>query len=370
MTLEFRSSPDPTLGVEVEMQIVEEDTGALACRIYDILDKIPRTLHHRIKPEFLQSTLEINTEVCRDLPSVRRDLEERIALARSAARGMGLDLLCAGTHPVSSWKDQAVTDNPRYRRLLEEFRLWGRRLAICGLHVHVGVDDGDKAVAVLNVLRGYLPHLLALSTSSPFWAGYDTGMYSSRIKIFEILPTAGLPPRLKNWREFGALVKVLMDTRTIESTREIWWEARPHPAFGTLEVRVCDSPSTLDEMLTLTALIQALVVTLCRARDEGMLPEVPLRQLVEENKWQAARHGLDGYFIDYASARTVPIRRAVRDLVTRVRPAAVSLGSDAYLDGVETILERGTSAHRQRALYRRTGDLGAVVRDLRERLVP
>jgi carboxylate-amine ligase len=368
MTLKFNGSREPTIGVEVEMQIVDLKTLDLASRIYDILDRVPASLHPSIKPEFLQSILEINTDVCHTLDEVRKDLKERIQLVLNIADDLGLGLLCAGTHPISSWKDQKVTSDDRYLRLMHEFQILGRRLAICGLHVHVGLTDGDKAIAVLNILRGYLPHLLAISTSSPFWSGYNTGMCSSRIKIFEVLPTAGLPPRMKNWHEFDAQVDTLIATQTIETTREIWWEARPHPRFGTIEVRVCDSPATLEDILIITALIQTLVVHLCSLYEKGKLPEVPLRQMVEENKWQAARHGLDGHFIDYYTPDTISIRNAIKNLVRALSDTAVSLGTLPYLEKVEEIMERGTSAHEQQKIFQQTGSLKDVVINLMEKL--
>lgn len=370
MTLPFHSSHEPTIGVEVEMQIVDLKTRHLASRITEILDRVPKSLQERIKPEFMQSTLEVNTEICHNLQQVEANLREFIALTRKIADKLGLGLLSASTHPISSWKDQRVTPDPRYQRLQDEFQILGRRLNICGFHVHIGITDGDKATAILNILRGYLPHLLALSTSSPFWCGYNTGLYSSRINIFEVLPTAGLPPRIKNWAEFEKLVEILISTRTIETTREIWWEARPHPTFGTIEVRVCDSPSTVENMLVLTALIQALVVRLCNLYERKELPEIPLRQLVEENRWQAARHGINGYFIDYTTHRTLPIRRAVQNLLTRLHDTADTLGTLPYLEQIDRIFSQGTSAHYQLRVFEKTGSLPAVVDHLMEALKP
>ncbi len=368
MTLPFKRSEKPTIGVEVEMQIVDRRSRELVPAIFHILEEVPRSLRHRIKPEFIQSTLEINTEICRTVEEIRENLLEHFQLVFRIARRIGVGLLCAGTHPISSWKEQKITPDPRYRRLLQEFQVLGRRLNICGFHVHVGISDGNKATAVLNVLRGYLPYFLALSTSSPFWSGYNTGMYSSRIKVFQVLPTAGLPPRMKNWKEFESLVRILTSTRTIENTREIWWEARPHPVFGTLEVRVCDTPSTLDDMIVITALIHAVVVHLGTLYEKGTLPKIPLRQLVEENKWQAARHGLEGYFIDYRTHRTIGIRDAVRGLVSDLRETSESLGSSTCLNNVEKILKRGTSAHEQLDVFRKTGDLISVVDHLMEKM--
>jgi len=370
MALQFNCSHEPTIGVEVEMQIVDLKTRHLASRIMDILDRVPKSLQERIKPEFIQSTLEVNTEICSNLEEVEANLREFFALTRKIAGEQGLGLLCASTHPISSWKDQIVTPDPRYQRLQEEFQILGRRLNICGFHVHIGITDGDKATAILNILRGYLPHLLALSTSSPFWCGYNTGLYSSRINIFQVLPTAGLPPRIKNWDEFEKLVEILISTRTIETTREIWWEARPHPTFGTVEVRVCDSPSTIEDMLVLTALVQTLVVWLCNLYDRKELPEIPLRQLVEENRWQAARHGFNGDFIDYTTHKTIPIRRAVTNLLKRLHDTAESLGTLPYLKQVDRIFSQGTSAHDQLQVFEETGSLPSVVDDLMEKLKP
>jgi carboxylate-amine ligase len=370
MNFQFKGSPEPTIGVEVEIQIVDLKSRHLVSRIYDILEHVPKSMTERIKPEFIQSTLEINTVVCHTLEEVYESIMESLQVVSGIVEKLGLGLLCAGTHPVSSWKEQKVTPDKRYKWLLQEFQLLGRRLSICGFHVHVGISDGDKATGILNILRGYLPHLLALSTSSPFWCGYNTGMYSSRIKIFEVLPTAGLPPRLKNWMEYERLVDTLIATRTIETTREIWWEARPHPRFGTMEVRVCDCPSTVEDMIIITALIHALVVWLSDLYDSGKLPDIPLRQLVEENKWKAARHGLEGYFIDYYSSKTVSIRQAVSNLVEGLRDTANSLGTLPHLEKVEGILQRGTSAHRQLRIFNQRGNLNDVLEDLVGALKP
>lgn len=368
MNFEFNNSREPTIGVEVEIQIVDLRTRHLASKIYQILEEVPPELRERVKPEFIQSTLEINTPICNTIEEVSRHIRELVHLVSGIAARKDLGLLCAGTHPFSSWKDQVVTRDERYKRLMNEFQLLGRRISICGFHVHVGVDGGDKATGILNILRGYLPHLLALSTSSPFWNGHETGLYSSRIKVFEVLPTAGLPPRLKSWKEYEQLADTLIATQTIETTREIWWEARPHPTFGTMEVRVCDCPSTVEDMLIITALIHALVVWLTQLYDEGKLPAIPLRQLVEENKWKAARHGLDSRFIDYETGGTVPVREAVSTLVEALTETATALGSLPYLQQVDRILKRGTSAHRQVQLYKERNSLIHVVDHLMELL--
>lgn len=368
MNFQFNSSREPTIGVEVEIQIVDLRTRHLASKIFQILEDVPSELRERVKPEFIQSTLEINTPICHTIEEVSAHIGEMLRLVTGIAARKGLGLLCAGTHPLSSWKDQVVTPDKRYKWLMNEFQLLGRRIAICGFHVHIGVDGGDKATGILNILRGYLPHLLALSTSSPFWNGYDTGLHSSRIKIFEVLPTAGLPPRLKSWKEYERLVDTLIATRTIETTREIWWEARPHPTFGTIEVRVCDCPSTVEDMVIITALTHALVVWLAHLYDEERLPEIPLRQLVEENKWKAARYGLDSHFIDYETGGTVAVKDALSALVEDLSETATALGSLPYLKQVEDILKRGTSAHRQLQVYGEQETLIHVVDDLMETL--
>ena len=268
MKINFNSSPTPTVGVELELQILDPET-------MNLIAGAPRILAHvgdddHVKPELIESTIEFNTDVCPNVAAVRIELIERVNdLLRTCDR-LGYEIASVGTHPFAKWAEQVITPKERYQELVNRCQWPARRLMIFGLHVHVGVSSGEKAIAVFNSLTTYLPHLLALSSSSPFFDGCDTGLASSRVMIFESLPTAGLPYRFINWAEFQRLITTLVNARAIWSIREIWWDIRPHPGFGTVEVRICDGLPTLDETVAMTALIQALVVWLCGQYDEGM----------------------------------------------------------------------------------------------------
>ena len=238
MKITFNGSPGPTLGVELELQIIDPETKNLVSGAGEIIERSRDEQH--VKPELIQSTIELNTDICQNVADVRRELSERIARLLAVCDDLGYEVACAGTHPFAAWSQQQVTPKDRYQMLMDRCQWPARRLMIFGLHVHVGVENGEKAIAVFDSLSTYLPHLLALSASSPFFDSHDTGLASCRAKIFESLPTAGLPYRLLNWAEFQRLMITLVNSKTIETIREIWWDVRPHPDFGTVEIRMCD----------------------------------------------------------------------------------------------------------------------------------
>jgi carboxylate-amine ligase len=257
-------------------------------------------------------------------------------------------------------KDQVVMDHPRYRRIMNDLQLVGRRFITQGLHVHIGVDDPEKAVKICNTIRIYLPLLLALSTSSPFYEGGITGLMSYRTKLFEALPLAGMPDYLDGWNEFNHMADLLIKGKYIESVKDLWWDVRPHPGFGTVEVRICDIPNTFRDILCLAALIQALVVTLA---EETTFPD-PHMQILKANKWQATRYGLEGVFVDPVFATRSSIPDAIEGLLRFVHSFAHMLGCSDYLDGVSDILKRKTGAHMQLEIYKQTGDFKGVIKSL------
>jgi carboxylate-amine ligase len=265
---------------------------------------------------------------------------------------LGAMLYSASLHPFSRSTDQVVSDKPRYKKIMTDLQLVGRRFISQGLHVHIGVDDEDKVIRVNNNLRIYLPVLLALSTSSPFYESVDTGLMSYRAKLFEALPLAGMPDSLDDWEEFSELVHLLTKSGIIESVRDIWWDVRPHPDFGTVEVRICDIPYSLRDILALTALIQALVLALAEQHEK---PE-PHMQILRSNKWQAARYGIDGLYIDPFFGRKCTMREAAVNLYRYVKPMSETLKSTAYLDEIPEILRRSTGAHIQKQLYYSNGN--------------
>src|SRR5918912_1301484 len=289
MNIVFKGSERPTLGVEIEVEVVDEAGGlatdTAATKILAELSECPGYKH-----ELLECTIEVITDVCPTVGHVRRDLGAKVERLTEVAERLGYRIMCSGTHPFSSWTDQTVSPDPRYHRLIDNCQWTARRLLIFGVHTHVGLGSGEEAIAVSNSLATFIPHFLALSSSSPFWQGRDSGLASIRSKVFESLPTAGLPYLLANWGEFQRFMRTLVGAGTLSSIREVWWDIRPHPGFGSLELRICDAIPTMDEICALTAFSQALVVWLSDRYNAGL--ELPTHQAwaIRENKWRAGRY--------------------------------------------------------------------------------
>jgi carboxylate-amine ligase len=360
----FVSNDRPTLGVEVELQLVDAETMALRSGIGPILERLPRDLEGSVKPELMQCYLEINTGICRNVAEVGEDLAAKLRTVEAIAAEVGLRLFWAATHPFSPWHDQEVTPNERYLGLIDLLQETARRLVTFGLHVHVGVDSGDKAIMICDRIMSHLPTLLALSTNSPFWAARDTGLHSHRVKVMEGLPTAGLPPLMRNWSEYMWLLNHMIETGFITTIREIWWDVRPHHNFGTVEIRICDMPPDLTSVLGLTALIQCLVVQLSEEIDRGTYQFDCHPMMVRQNKWRACRYGMDAQLVDPSSRKARPAREIVRSLVADLRPTADALECRAHLDSVLNMVNHPTGSELQRAAYRRSGDLAEVVRKM------
>ena len=361
----FNGSPAPTLGVEIELQILDPQTCNLKQGSTLILDRVGD--HPKVKQELTQSTIEVITGVCTDVAETTADLAASMRELYALGDELGLTFASAGTHPFGQWRDQKIFPNERYQALVDKIQWPARRLLIYGLHVHVGVSSGEKAIVVMNALTTYLPHLLALSASSPFIDFEDTGLASARSKIFEAMPTAGLPYRLANFGEFQTFMNTLVRARAIESVREIWWDIRPHPGFGTLEIRICDAPSTLREIAALTALVQCLVVVLGERYEAGAPMGILQPWILRENKWRAARHGLDADVITDNEGHHGPLRALVPDLVARLAPVAERLGCSEQLASVGELVANA-SYERQRARYAATNRLPDVVAMLAEEL--
>jgi carboxylate-amine ligase len=362
--LRFVSNERPTLGVEIELQLVDAGTMALRSGIAEVLSRLPGALHESVKPELMQSYLEINTGVCHTVAEVERDLAAKVRVVQSIAGSAGMRLFWAGTHPFSPWYTQEVTPDERYQGLIDLLQETARRLVTFGLHVHVGVDSGDKAIMLCDRIMGHLPTLLALSANSPFWSGRDTGLHSQRVKVMEGLPTAGLPPLMRNWSEYMWLLNHLVETGFIKTIREIWWDVRPHHNFGTLEVRICDMPPDLASVLGLTALIQCLVRQLSAEIDRGTYQFDCHPMMVRQNKWRACRYGLDAQLVDPSSRQSRPARQIIAALVEDLGATAEELDCRTYLDAIGGMIARPTGSERQRALFTRTGDLAEVVRQM------
>ncbi len=360
MNIVFNGSEKPTLGVEIEVQVVDA-AGALATDT--AASKILSRLDDEagFKHELLECTVEVITGVCSSVSEVRDELRTKLDRLIEVAGDMDYRIISSGTHPFSSWADQTVSPDPRYHRLIEDCQWTARRLLIFGVHTHVGIKSAEEAIAVGNSLATFIPHFLALSASSPFWQGRDTGLASVRSKVFESLPTAGLPYQVRNWGEFQRFMRTLIGAGTIRSIREVWWDIRPHPGFGTLEMRICDGVSTMDEMCALVALGQSLVVWLGERYNNGLSLFEHHAWTVRENKWRAARWGIDAEIIRDEEGNLLSLRRSITDLIERLEPTAERLGCHGDLQRVHDILERGTSADRQREVHARTRDLAAVV---------
>jgi len=360
----FNASAGSSLGVEVELQIVDRDTRGLKSGASEILRRLEKERgepHPKAKNELMESNIELITGVCSTVAEARADLEATLAEVAPVAESLGLRLLCAGTHPFSDWAAQDITPNERYLRLVDEMQWTARRLAIFGIHTHVGVRSAEKAVAIANALTAYIPHFLALSASSPWFEGRDTGLASSRCKVFEGLPTAGLPVLLDGWAEFSELMTTLIEARAISSIREIWWDIRPHPNFGTVELRICDGLPTMTEIVTVAALAQCLVEWMDSLIDRGYKLPCPKAWIVGQNKWRAARHGVDADLILDERGRLAPVRGAIEELVEELTPTALRLGCEGELLHALRILDHGPSYLRQRRWIEAGGTLVDVV---------
>jgi carboxylate-amine ligase len=359
MGIKFQGSKGPTIGVEMELQLLDPDSLNLASVAQPILKTFPRAKW--IKPELIQSTIELNTDICRNPVEARDDLARKLERLFKVADRLGCRVASAGTHPFSAWAEQKITPKERYRSLVQLMQWPAKQLMIFGLHVHVGIESGEKAIAIHNSLGTYIPHLLALSASSPFWQGQDTGLASARVKVFEALPTAGLPYRLVNWGEFQRLMRTLIGAGTIKSIREIWWDIRPHPIFGTVEVRVCDAVPTLRETMAIAAMTQSLVVHLGEQYEQGIYLPVPRHWIIRENKWRAGRFGLDAEIIVDEEGRTRKLSLEIENLLETLAPVYKRLGSMSMLDDLRRILADGPPFVRLRKAYSRFHDLRDVV---------
>jgi carboxylate-amine ligase len=350
-----------TLGVEEEFQIVDPQTWELRSHVSELLASSAPMLGDQIKRELHQSIVEVGTRICGDVSELGREIFRCRRELTLAAERVGLAVAAAGTHPFSKWENQVLSPGVRYESIVEELQQLARSLLIFGLHVHVGVPDRHAMIELMNEVRYFLPHLLALSTSSPFWRGRDTGLKSYRTTVFRRFPRTGVPDRYDSWSDYENYVQLLVDLNCIDDGRKIWWDVRPHPTFGTLEFRVCDVPTRAEAAIMLGALVQAIVVKLYRLRARNLGFRIYRRALIEENKWRAARYGIDGKLVDFGTRRELPMRQLALELLEFVDDVVDELGSRREVEYIHTVLREGTSADRQLEVFRRTHDLRAVV---------
>src|SRR6202051_5136893 len=347
--------PTFSIGIEEEYQTVDPETRDLRSHIQaEILEKGKLILQERVKAEMHQSVVEVGTGVCKNIKEAKAEVKMlRRDIIRLASEN-GLKLASVATHPFADWRVQEIHPDERYKNIVEDMQLVARANLIFGLHVHIGIEDHETAIHMMNHARYFLPHLLALSANSPFWLGMDTGLRSYRCKVFDKFPRTQIPDLFQSWSEFENFVSLLIKTNCIDNPKKIWWDVRPHPHFPTLEFRICDIPSRVDEVIALAALIQAIVAKLSKLYRMNMGFRLYRRALIQENKWRAVRWGLDGKLIDFGKQTEVPVRDLILELLEFVDDVVDELGSRRELEYVHTILEGGTSADEQLGVYRDT----------------
>ena len=353
-----------TVGVEEEFQIVDPGTWELRSHVSELLASSAPAFGDHIKREMHQSIVEVGTKICGSIEELATEIIRTRRDLADAAERVGLRIAAAGTHPFSNWMDQVISPGERYETIVEELQQLARSLLIFGLHVHVAVPDPSSMIDLMNEARYFLPHLLALSTSSPFWMGRDTGLKSYRTTVFRRFPRTGIPDHFDSWREYERYVELLVELNCIDNGKKIWWDLRPQPTFGTLEFRICDVPTAPCASIAIAALAQAIIVKLYRLREKNLGFRRYHRALIEENKWRAARWGIDGKLIDFGKRREVPMRELAEELLEFVDDVVDDLGSRREIQYVRTILAEGTSAEKQVQIYRQTGDLRAVVQSI------
>ncbi len=354
--------PSFTIGIEEEYQTIDPVTRDLRSHIdSEILEKGKLLLKERVKAEMHQSVVEVGTGICRNIAEARQDVTELRRGIIDLAKQNGLRLAAAGTHPFSDWRNQEIYPDERYHIIVEDLKMVARANLIFGLHVHIGVEDHETAMHLMNAARYFVPHILALSTNSPFWLGMDTGLKSYRCKVFDKFPRTNIPDYFPSWGEYESFVNLLIKTNCIDNAKKIWWDIRPHPHFTTLEFRMCDVPMRLDETIAIAALIQATVAKLYQLHAANTGFRLYRRALLMENKWRAARYGLEGKLIDFGKSSEVPIRDLMYEYLHLIDDVVDELGSRKELNYIHTMLEHGSGADRQLRVFRETGDLRAVV---------
>lgn len=356
------TAPSLTIGIEEEFQLIDPVTRDLKSHILQILEENKTILAERVKPEIHQSVAEVGTGICKTVEDAEKEVLGLRRFLRTIAEKQGLRIAAAGTHPFADWRDQEIFPNAHYDKLVEEMQLIARANLIFGLHVHIGIEDRDLQIQIMNEYRYFLPHLLALSTNSPFWLGSNTGLKSFRTKVFDRYPRTNIPDTYSDYSEFDNFVKLLIKTGCIDTGKKIWWDIRPHPIFPTLEVRVCDIPMRVEETVTLAALMQAIAAKLYKLRSKNLGYRNYRRALIMENKWRASRYGISGKLVDFGLEVERDETLLIEELVEFVDDIVDDLGSRKYIEeGVKRILKNGTGADRQIDVWNKTQDIRKVV---------
>jgi carboxylate-amine ligase len=354
-----------TIGVEEEFQIIDPETLELRSHVVQLISSAAaRGVGDLVKQEMHQSIVETGTKICENVSELRLEMHRTRSELVLAAESTGLRVAAAGTHPFSSWIDQVISPGERYQHIVEEMGQLARSLLIFGMHVHVAMPDKQTTIDMMNMVRYFLPHLLALSTSSPFWMGRNTGLKSFRTTVFRRFPRTGIPEVFESWSEYENFINLLVKLNCIDTGKKVWWDVRPHPTYGTLEFRMFDTATRVEEAVAIAALTQAIVVKLHRLYTRNQSWRIYRRALIEENKWRAARYGIEGKLIDFGREAEVPMRELMLELMELIDDVVDDLGSRSAVEYIHTILNEGTSAERQLRVYQQTGDLKDVVRHL------
>ncbi|HEV2102340.1 MAG TPA: carboxylate-amine ligase [Candidatus Acidoferrum sp.] len=354
-----------TIGVEEEFQIIDPDSLELRSHVIQLISSAAaRGVGDLVKQEMHQSIVETGTKICENVSELRLEMHRTRSELVLAAESTGLRVAAAGTHPFSSWIDQVISPGERYQHIVEEMGQLARSLLIFGMHVHIAMPDKQTTIDMMNMVRYFLPHLLALSTSSPFWMGRNTGLKSFRTTVFRRFPRTGIPEVFESWSEYENFINLLVKLNCIDTGKKIWWDVRPHPTYGTLEFRMFDTATRVEEAVAIAALTQAIVVKLHRLYTHNQSWRIYRRALIEENKWRAARYGIEGKMIDFGREAEVPMRELMLELMELIDDVVDDLGSRSAVEYIHTILNEGTSAERQLRVYQQTGDLKDVVRHL------
>lgn len=360
------TGPLYTLGVEEELMIVDPESMELVSAIEEMIAAVPSETQGQVKPELMQSVLEISTNVCRSCAEAAGQLEDLRRRVRETAESKGLTIASAATHPFAKWEQQRIVERPRYHEIVDALRFVARQELLFGLHVHVGVDSPEKAIHVANGMRVHLPILLALSTNSPFWRGVPTGLMSTRTPIFKQFPRVGIPPRYDGWADYQARVQFMVEAKAVEDYTYFWWDVRPHPNLGTVEVRVCDAQTRLEHTVAIAALVQCMVKELAEDYEAGYeLGSYP-REMLEENKWLAARYGVEAELVDLPRSSRCGAVDLARRLVERLGPHADQLGCARELQTIDDMAEGGTGAQRQLSVWRASRDLRPLMQKIVE----
>jgi carboxylate-amine ligase len=344
-----------TMGIEEEFQIVDPESRELKSHVSEILDEGKLLLGEKLKPEMIQSMIEVGTGVCRNVQEAREDISKLRCIISSLARKKGMEIVAASTHPFSHWGDQKIFDDQRYDIIVEELQMVARSLLIFGLHVHIGIESPERRIQIMNAARYFLPHVLAMTTSSPFWLGHNTGLKSYRSEVFKKFPRTDIPDHFESHQQFQSYVDLLIKMNCIDNAKKIYWDVRPHPFFPTLEFRICDIPTRVDDTVAIAALFQAIVAKVDSLIEKNLGFRLYHRRLIQENKWRAIRYGLDGKLLDLGKQKEVPVKDLIRELLDFVDEVVDPLDSRKEIEHIHTILDRGTSADEQLKVFEENG---------------